>query len=100
MRFWAALAFGRVLQKRAVFGAWRRVARGVCGNFDAGKFRLRRACLRRLRRYLHRLVAALATFCRKASFYQMGLNRRRDLLAWRLRGALRRQRVNLRETTK
>lgn len=30
MRFWAALAFGRVLQKRAVFGAWRGVARDVC----------------------------------------------------------------------
>ena len=54
--------------------------------------------LRRLRRYLHRLVAALAAFCRKASLYQMGLNRRRDLPAWRLRGALRRQRVNFKFT--
>ncbi|MFC2572781.1 MAG: hypothetical protein ACFNUU_10445 [Campylobacter sp.] len=29
MRFWAALAFGRVLQKRAVFGVRRGVARDV-----------------------------------------------------------------------
>lgn len=95
MRFWAALAFGRVLQKRAVFSSRRGVALGVCLYFDAGKFRLRWTRLRRLRRYLHRLVAALAAFCRKASLYEMGLNRRRDLPAWRLRGALRRQGVNL-----
>ena len=93
MRFWAALAFGRVLQKRAVFGAWRGVARDVCFYFDAGKFRFRRTRLRRLRRHLYRLVATLAAFCRKASLYQMGLNRRRDLPTGRLRGALRRQRV-------
>ena len=91
MRFWAALAFGRILgwaKARCFWGSAGRRSRRL-----AGKFRLHRTRICRLRRYLYRLVATLAAFCRKASLYQMGLNRRRDLPTGRLRGALRRQRV-------